>query len=100
MSLDDYLESRLERFAYELETMTEQMEALEYYGSAEGLVYARISGKGELLGVEITPSELYPENAQRLQQLILEAVQDAHRELELTRQSSLDFISEDLALGC
>ena len=56
--MDAYTESRLHRFNDELENMTDTMETMEYYGSAEGVVFATVNGKHELLRVEITPSEL------------------------------------------
>ena len=99
--MDAYTESRLHRFNDELENMTDTMETMEYYGSAEGVVFATVNGKHELLRVEITPSELYPENAERLQRLIVEAIRDAHEDATNTEeQYSWAFISEDLCLGC
>ena len=67
--MDAYTENRLKRFSDELDNITSNMENMEYYGSAEGVVFATVNGKHELLRVEITPSELYPENAERLQAL-------------------------------
>ena len=99
--MDSYTENRLKRFSDELENMTDNMTSMEYYGSAEGVVFATVNGKKELLGIEIDPKELYPENAERLQKLILEAVCNAIEEATITEeQSSWAFISEDLCLGC
>lgn len=99
--MDAYTESRLHRFHDELENMTDNMENMEYYGSAEGVVFATVNGRHELLRVEITPAELYPENAERLQRLIVEAIRNAHEEATITEeQYSWAFISEDLCLGC
>lgn len=99
--MDDYTEGRLERFTDELNSMTENMTSMEYYGSAEGAVFATVNGKRELLRVEIDPKELYPENAERLQQMIVEAIRDAMEEATVTEeQYSWAFLSEDLCLGC
>lgn len=99
--MDAYTENRLKRFSDELDNITSNMENMEYYGSAEGVVFATVNGKHELLRVEITPSELYPENAERLQCLIVEAIREAHEEATITEeQYSWAFISEDLCLGC
>ena len=99
--MDAYTESRIKRFSDELENMTDNMTSMEYYGSAEGIVFATVNGKKELLGIEIDPKELYPENAERLQKLILEAVGNAIEEATITEeQYSWAFISEDLCLGC
>lgn len=99
--MDDYTEGRLERFTDELNSMTENMTSMEYYGSAEGAVFATVNGKRELLRVEIDPKELYPENAERLQQMIVEAIRDAIEEATVTEeQYSWAFLSEDLCLGC
>lgn len=99
--MDEYTKNRTKRFTDELENMTNAMEAMEYYGSAGGVVFAAVNGRHELLRVEITPKELYPENAERLQALIVEAIRDAHEEATIVEeQYSWGFISEDLALGC
>ena len=99
--MDSYTENRIKRFSDELENMTENMTGMEHYGSAEGVVFATVNGKKELLGVEIDPKELYPENAERLQRLIVEAIRDAHEEASITEeQYSWAFLSEDLCLGC
>lgn len=99
--MDSYTENRIKRFSDELENMTDTMTNMEYYGTAEGVVFATVNGKKELLSVEIDPKELYPENADRLQQLIVEAVRNAVEEATITEeQYSWAFISEDLCLGC
>lgn len=99
--MDAYTENRIKRFSDELENMTDNMLGMEYYGSAEGVVFATVNGKKELLGIEIDPKELYPENAERLQKLIVEAVGNAIEEATVTEeQYSWAFISEDLCLGC
>ena len=99
--MDTYTENRIKRFTDELENMTDNMTNMEYYGSAEGAVFATVNGKKELLHVEIDPKELYPENAERLQKLIVEAIGNAIEEATVTEeQYSWAFISEDLCLGC
>ena len=99
--MDSYTENRIKRFSDELENMTENMTGMEHYGSAEGVVFATVNGKKELLGVEIDPKELYPENAERLQRLIVEAIREAIEEATIVEeQYSWAFISEDLCLGC
>ena len=99
--MDSYTENRLLRFNDELENMTDNMKSMEYYGSAEGVVFATVNGKHELLRVEIDPRELYPENAERLQRLIVEAILEAHEDASITEeQYSWAFLSEDLCLGC
>ena len=99
--MDAYTENRMKRFSDELENMTDTMTNMEYYGSAEGVVFATVNGKKELLAVEIDPKELYPENNHRLQRLIVEAVRSAIEEATVTEeQYSWAFISEDLCLGC
>ena len=99
--MDSYTENRIKRFSDELENMTENMTGMEHYGSAEGVVFATVNGKKELLGVEIDPKELYPENAERLQTLIVAAIAEAVEEATITEEHySWAFISEDLCLGC
>ena len=99
--MDSYTENRIKRFSDELENMTDNMTNMEYYGSAEGVVFATVNGKKELLRVEIDPKELYPENAERLQKLIVAAIAEAVEDATITEEHySWAFISEDLCLGC
>lgn len=101
MSFDDYWDNRTKRFLNELDSITDSMETMEYYGSAEGVVFAAVNGKHELLRVEIAPTELYPENAERLQKMIVDAIKEAHEEATYTEENySWAFLSEDLCLGC
>ncbi len=51
---------------------------LLFYGTANGMVFVTINGKRKILNIEITPNELYSENADRLHQLVLEATASAN----------------------
>lgn len=99
--MDDYTLGRLDRFTDELSNMTDNMEQLTYYGSAEGLVFACVNGRKELLSVEIALELLHPEQKQRLDTLIVQAIKDACDEASVTEAHySWTFLSEDLCLGC
>ena len=51
--------------------------------------------------MELDPKALYPENAENLENWILQAIRDAHEEATITEeQYSWAFLSEDLCLGC
>lgn len=86
-------------FSY-MDSIDEVWNDLEFYGVAEGVVYVTMNGRGDITRVEITPAELYPENADRLSRLILEAIDSAKEELQYAERERIMLIPEDLRLGC
>ena len=83
-----------------METIDDVWDDLEFYGVAEGVVYVTMNGKREITRLEITPTELYPENASRLAELILRAIDSAKEEIDYAEAERIMLIPEDLRLGC
>lgn len=74
-----------------------KLEAMEVEGSAGGgLVKLRISGKNALLGLNIDPSLLKPEEAEIVEDLIKAAHDDARRKLEDQQNEEMKGISGGL----
>ncbi len=66
-----------------METMQEEVAALEVSGSAGGgLVEVTMNGKSEMRGIRIDPSLLKPDEAEILEDLILAACNDARAKAE------------------
>lgn len=77
--------------------MVELQEALDertYEASAGGgMVKATVSGKRELLSLEIDPQAVDPDDVELLQDMILAAVNEALRDGEETREREMGKIS-------
>ena len=59
-----------------------ELAATEVQGSAGGgLVTATVNGGGELLALTIDPKAVDPDDVETLQDLVVAAVRDAHREM-------------------
>jgi hypothetical protein len=66
-----------------METMQAELDRMEVDGAAGGgMVTVKISGKGELRGVQIDDSLLKPDQKEIVEDLIVAAHADARRKLE------------------
>ncbi len=66
----------------------EKLAAMTMVGTAGGdLVKVTITGKSDLVGLEIDPSAVDPEDVETLADLIIAAHADARRQLEAQQQS-------------
>ncbi len=64
--------------------LKEQVEALEVEGTAGGgVIAARMNGKKELLGLKLTPDAVTPDDLELMEDLILAAINDAGRKVDL-----------------
>ena len=71
--------------------MQEELDARTYEASSGGgMVKATVSGKRELLSLEINPQAADPEDTELLQDMILAAVNEALREGEETREKEMN----------
>ena len=67
----------------QMQKMQEEMETKEFEAtSGGGAVTIRINGKKEVLGVNIKPEVIDPEDAEMLEDLVLSAVNEALRKAE------------------
>ena len=66
--------------------------------SGAGLVRARASAKGELVGLEIDPSIFKPEEKEMVEDLILAAIKDAQAKGQARQQEEMRRMTEELGL--
>ena len=80
------LVERTRQMRHRLESTQRDMAALEATGTGGGgLVTATISGENALVGLEIDPSVINPDDPGALSELVREAVNDAYRRLAAQR---------------
>src|SRR6056297_1982755 len=63
--------------------------------SGAGLVRARASAKGELVGLEIDPSIFKPEEKEMVEDLILAAIKDAQAKGQARQQEEMRRMTEE-----
>ena len=79
--------------------MQEELEAAEYEAAVGGgVVKAVVSGKKELLRLNIEPDAVDPEDVDMLQDLVVAAVNEALREAENAHSDSMGQITGGLGL--
>jgi nucleoid-associated protein EbfC len=82
-----------------METMQAELDRMEVEGTAGGgMVSVKISGKGELRGVQIDDSLLKPDQKEIVEDLIVAAHADARRKLEATLQDKMQQMTGGLPL--
>lgn len=93
-------QEKAKRMLHYLDNIDRTFDDFLFYGVADGVVFVTLNGKREILNIEIAPSEQYPENEERLQALILEAIANAIEEVNHADAERILFLPEDLCLGC
>ena len=79
--------------------MQEQLKAIEVEGQAgAGLVTAKATAKGELVGLSIDPSIFNRDEREVVEDLILAAVKDAQAKAEERSREELQKITDELGL--
>ena len=74
------LARQAQKLQQQMTKMQEELEAREYEASSGGgMVTVKVSGKKELLSIEITPEAVDPDDVEMLQDLVLAAVNEALR---------------------
>lgn len=61
-----------------------------------GMVTVKLNGKKDVVGIKIDPEAIDPEDPSILEDLVLAAVNDAHRILEETMQEKLGAIAASM----
>ena len=73
------LARQAQKLQQQMTKMQEELEAREYEASAGGgMVTVKVNGKKELLGLEIKPEAVDPDDIEMLEDLIVAAVNDAY----------------------
>jgi nucleoid-associated protein EbfC len=82
-----------------METMQAELDRMEIEGSAGGgMVTAKISGKGELRGIQIDESLLKPDQKDIVEDLIVAAHADARRKLDAALADKMQAMTGGLPL--
>ncbi len=80
--------------------MQAEMEAKEYEATAGGgMVTAAVNGKHELLRLEIDPAAVDPEDVERLQDMVIAAVNEAVRKADAESSANMSKLTGGVNLG-
>ena len=80
--------------------MQQEMESRTYDATAGGgMVKATVSGRHELLGLEIDPEAVDPEAVEMLQDMVIAAVNEAVRKADAENSASMSKLTGGLNLG-
>ena len=80
--------------------MQEEMENKTYSASAGGgMVTASVNGKHQVVGIEIKPEAVDPDDVEMLQDMIIAAVNEAFRAADADAQNNMAKLTGGLNLG-
>src|SRR5690348_4964640 len=82
-----------------MEALQAELDHIDVEGSAGGgLVSVKVSGKGDVKGVQIDPSLLKPEEKEVLEDLLVAAFADGRRKAEAVLQEKMQSLTGGLPL--
>ena len=91
---------QVQKMQQDMIRMQEELEAKTYTASAGGgMVKAQVSGKNELVGLEINPDAVDPDDVEMLQDMVIAAVNEALRAAEADKNSNMSRMAGGLNLG-
>ena len=91
---------QVQKMQQDMMRMQEEMEAKVYTAtSGGGMVKAEVSGKNELVGLEINPEAVDPDDVDMLQDMIIAAVNEALRAAETDKNNNMSRMAGGLNLG-
>ena len=91
---------QVQKMQQDMIRMQEEMEAKTYTASAGGgMVKAQVSGKNELVSLEINPDAVDPDDVEMLQDMVIAAVNEALRAAENDKNSNMSRMAGGLNLG-
>ena len=89
-----------QKMQQDLLKMQEELEQAQYNASAGGgVVTATVSGKRELVALEIDPEAVDPEDVEMLQDMVIAAVNEALRKAEDAAAQNMSRLTGGLNLG-
>ncbi len=89
-----------QKMQQEMLRIQEELENKTYSSaSGGGMVTATVSGKHQLLGLEIKPEAVDPDDVEMLQDMIIAAVNEAFRAAEADSANSMSRLTGGLNLG-
>ena len=91
---------QVQKMQQDMIRMQEELEAKVYTASAGGgMVKAQVSGKNELVALEINPDVVDPDDVEMLQDMVIAAVNEALRTAESDKNSNMSRMAGGLNLG-
>ena len=91
---------QVQKMQQDMIRMQEELEAKTYTASAGGgMVKAQVSGKNELVNLEINPDAVDPDDVEMLQDMVIAAVNEALRAAETDKNSNMSRMAGGLNLG-
>ena len=89
-----------QKMQQDLLRMQEEMENKTYTAAAGGgMVSATVNGKHEVLGLEINPEAVDPDDVEMLQDMVIAAVNEAMRAADADSASNMSRLTGGLNLG-
>ena len=89
-----------QKMQQEMLRMQQEMETKTYTAAAGGgMVKAEVSGKNELVNLEINPEAVDPDDVDMLQDMVIAAVNEALRAAETDKNSNMSRMAGGLNLG-
>ena len=91
---------QVQKMQQDMMRMQEEMEAKVYTAtSGGGMVKAEVSGKNELVNLQINPEAVDPDDVDMLQDMIIAAVNEALRAAESDKNNNMSRMAGGLNLG-
>ena len=91
---------QVQKMQQDMIRMQEEMEAKTYTATAGGgMVKAEVSGKNELVNLEINPEAVDPDDMEMLQDMVIAAVNEALRAAETEKNNNMSRMAGGLNLG-
>ncbi|MBO4938379.1 MAG: YbaB/EbfC family nucleoid-associated protein [Oscillospiraceae bacterium] len=91
---------QVQKMQQDMLRMQEEQEAKTYSAKAGGgMVTATISGKNELVALEINPEAVDPDDVEMLQDMVIAAVNEAIRAAETDKANTMSKLTGGLNLG-
>jgi DNA-binding YbaB/EbfC family protein len=91
---------QVQKMQQDMIRMQEEMERKTYTATTGGgMVKAEVSGKNELVSLEINPEAVDPDDVEMLQDMVIAAVNEALRAAETDKNNSMSRMTGGLNLG-
>ena len=93
------LARQAQKLQQKMTEMQEELEAREYEASAGGgMVTVKVTGKKELVSLEIKPEAVDPDDVEMLQDMVMAAVNEALRTASETMEREMNKITGGLSM--
>ena len=91
---------QVQKMQQDMIRMQEEMESKTYTASAGGgMVKAEVSGKNEVVSLEINPEAVDPDDVEMLQDMIIAAVNEAMRTADAEAANNMSRLTGGMNLG-